>query len=800
MGTFITTEHDGAVALVTIDNPPMNALSAALVEELEAEVDRLDGDAETRAIVLRGGGERAFVAGADIKEFPALREAGGNEGGAARGLHALGHRMDAAHKPFVAAIKGYCLGGGLELAMCCDVRICADDAQLGQPEIKLGLIPGGGGTQRLPRLVGVGRANLLNLGGEFIDAETAYAWGLVEKVVPADELISAAIAVAASFAARLAARGGGDPRSSRGRRATSRSRRGSAARPTASAAASLARTGRRASPRSSRSASRSSRAADAGGRARGDRRAGAARAARAAARRLPEDGQVVVEVKAVAINFLEILIRRGLYPQMPELPWIPGTEIAGVTDDGRRVIGLVRSSGGGYAELAAVDEQWLFDLPAGASFEEGAAFLMAYLTAWIPLTRQVVIHPGARVLVHAAAGGVGSAAVVVARDLGAEVVATAGSDDKLALPLSLGATQAVTYDQLDEIEPVDVVFDPVGGQLFADSIKLLRPLGAAIAIGFAGGALAAARSGAPRRPQRRRPGLLPRTADAAPARGRPRGGDRPAAALGRRAGAPDRRRDVPARRGGRGPPAGREQALDRQGRARPVRALVTGGAAGLGRRWSRGSQAEGFDGRRPRPDDRLRRHRPGPVGCGRARSMSPASTRASSAARPTRPRSRSRRYRRAMAVNVDGVVLGVRRLAQVMPAGGRIVATASLAGLTAMPDDPVYAATKHAVVGFVRSVAPSLERRGIQINAVCPGIADTAMLGGAVRERLDAAGFPLVLAAAVADAVWLALGSGLTGHAWAVQPGRDPVDFHFPNVPGAKTAEGVVVPPPSLAQ
>jgi enoyl-CoA hydratase len=109
--------------------------------------------------------------------------------------------MDAAHTPFVAAINGYCLGGGLELAMCCDVRICADNAQLGQPEIKLGLIPGGGGTQRLPRLVGAGRANLLNLSGDFIDAETAYAWGLVEKVVPADELISAASAVAASFAA-----------------------------------------------------------------------------------------------------------------------------------------------------------------------------------------------------------------------------------------------------------------------------------------------------------------------------------------------------------------------------------------------------------------------------------------------------------------------------------------------------------------------------------------------------------------------------------------------------------------------
>jgi enoyl-CoA hydratase len=201
LGTFVTTEHEGAVALVTIENPPMNALSAALVAELEAEVGRLDGDPETRAIVLRGAGERAFVAGADIKEFPALRESGGNEGGAARGLHAIGRRMDSAHTPFVAAINGYCLGGGLELAMCCDVRICADNAHLGQPEIKLGLIPGGGGTQRLPRLIGVGRANLLNLSGDFIDAETAYAWGLVEKVVPADELIPAATAVAASFAA-----------------------------------------------------------------------------------------------------------------------------------------------------------------------------------------------------------------------------------------------------------------------------------------------------------------------------------------------------------------------------------------------------------------------------------------------------------------------------------------------------------------------------------------------------------------------------------------------------------------------
>ena len=200
MGEFIASEQDGHVAVVTISNPLMNQLSAGLLEELEAEIDRLDADDATRAIVFRGGGERAFVAGADIKEFPALRESA--EGGSARRIQKVGQRMDAARKPFIAAIQGYCLGGGLELAMCCDVRVCADDAQLGQPEIKLGLIPGGGGTQRLPRLVGLGRALLMNLGGEFIDASTAYDWGLIEKVVPRAELDAAALELARTFAAR----------------------------------------------------------------------------------------------------------------------------------------------------------------------------------------------------------------------------------------------------------------------------------------------------------------------------------------------------------------------------------------------------------------------------------------------------------------------------------------------------------------------------------------------------------------------------------------------------------------------
>jgi len=204
MRDFVSTELEGLVAVVTIDHPPVNALSAPLLEELEAEIDRLDADDGVRAIVLIGAGDRAFVAGADITEFPSLREtaAEAHERGSARGIQKLGHRMDAARTPFVAAIHGFCLGGGLELAMCCDIRVASDDAQLGQPEIKLGLIPGGGGTQRLPRLVGIGRAQYLNMTGDFIDAATASDWGLVEKVVTRADLRETALGIAQTIAAR----------------------------------------------------------------------------------------------------------------------------------------------------------------------------------------------------------------------------------------------------------------------------------------------------------------------------------------------------------------------------------------------------------------------------------------------------------------------------------------------------------------------------------------------------------------------------------------------------------------------
>jgi NAD(P)-dependent dehydrogenase (short-subunit alcohol dehydrogenase family) len=149
-------------------------------------------------------------------------------------------------------------------------------------------------------------------------------------------------------------------------------------------------------------------------------------------------------------------------------------------------------------------------------------------------------------------------------------------------------------------------------------------------------------------------------------------------------------------------------------------------------------------------------------------------------------------YRRVLAANVDGVVLGTRAVARTMGAGNAIVATASLAGLVAVPGDPVYSLTKHAVLGWVRSVAAQLEPRGIRVNAVCPGLVDTPMTA-AVRDQLEEKGLPLIPPAAVADAVLLAATDELTGQAWVVQPGREPLRFRFPGVPGPRGAgEGVV--------
>jgi NAD(P)-dependent dehydrogenase (short-subunit alcohol dehydrogenase family) len=152
-------------------------------------------------------------------------------------------------------------------------------------------------------------------------------------------------------------------------------------------------------------------------------------------------------------------------------------------------------------------------------------------------------------------------------------------------------------------------------------------------------------------------------------------------------------------------------------------------------------------------------------------------------------------YRRILGANLDGVVFGVRRLACVMEPGSAIVATASLAGLVPAPDDPIYTLTKHAVIGFVRSVAPQLESRGIRINAVAPGFVHTPLIDAA---RFADAGFPLLRPEAVAQAVLTAARSSETGQVWVVQPGRGPLQFRFPNVPGPRDASGGSVgTPPS---
>jgi len=198
------------------------------------------------------------------------------------------------------------------------------------------------------------------------------------------------------------------------------------------------------------------------------------------------DGEAIVDVHACGINFADVLVRLGRYPQMPELPAVLGSEIAGELD-GNRVMGFVRSEGGGYAERVAVDRRWLLPLPPNASFAEGAAFPMAFITAWIPLTQLLRIGFGARVLVTAAAGAVGTAAVQLVRTLNGRPVAAVGRAEKLELPRSLGAVEAVTYEEIGELEPVDAVFDLVGGDVFAGSLSLLKPLGTAVAVGYAGG-------------------------------------------------------------------------------------------------------------------------------------------------------------------------------------------------------------------------------------------------------------------------------------------------------------------------
>ena len=180
-------EKAEGIATITINRPDaLNALNEETISELLARFDDAEKDDSVKVIVLTGAGDRAFCAGADLKMMKGASPVRGTE--LARHGQRLGNRIEALGKPVIAAINGYALGGGIEIAMACDIRIASDNAQIGQPEINVGLIPGWGGTQRLPRYVGKGIAKEMIFTGKRIDAKTAERMGLINAVVPADQL------------------------------------------------------------------------------------------------------------------------------------------------------------------------------------------------------------------------------------------------------------------------------------------------------------------------------------------------------------------------------------------------------------------------------------------------------------------------------------------------------------------------------------------------------------------------------------------------------------------------------------
>jgi enoyl-CoA hydratase len=193
-GVHSERRADG-VAVMRIERPPLNALSGALLDDLAASARDLATDSDVKAVVVFGG-SKAFAAGADISEFGGPDEARA----IARRFRSAFDAIGNIRRPVIAAINGVALGGGLELALACDLRVAADDARVGQPEILLGVIPGAGATQRLPRLIGPARAKELIWSGRQVRADEALAMGIVDRVVPAAELEDAALAWAASFA------------------------------------------------------------------------------------------------------------------------------------------------------------------------------------------------------------------------------------------------------------------------------------------------------------------------------------------------------------------------------------------------------------------------------------------------------------------------------------------------------------------------------------------------------------------------------------------------------------------------
>ena len=194
---YVNYSVENRLAVVIIDNPKMNALSDQVMDELGSVFDELEARTEIGVAIITGGGTRAFVAGADIKGFEKLmgnRQAAVNS---SRGMQAVFSKIENSRLIVIAAINGLALGGGCELAIACDIRVAGDGIVIGVPEVKLGLIPGAGGTQRLVRLLGKGRAKYMVLTGEFLNAQEAFRMGLVDRVVPAKDVLEEARKIAA---------------------------------------------------------------------------------------------------------------------------------------------------------------------------------------------------------------------------------------------------------------------------------------------------------------------------------------------------------------------------------------------------------------------------------------------------------------------------------------------------------------------------------------------------------------------------------------------------------------------------
>ena len=200
MSSSLTFDLTDGIARVTINRPDkLNALNAIVIAELGDAVTRIETDPAIRGVIVTGTGSKAFVAGADISEIAALDERSGTE--FSRRGQLVFDAIESLGKPVIAAVNGHALGGGCELALVCMVRVASENAMFGQPEVKLGLIPGYGGTQRLPRLVGTGRALRLLLTGETITAAEALRLGLIDEIVPAAMLLNRAEALARQIAA-----------------------------------------------------------------------------------------------------------------------------------------------------------------------------------------------------------------------------------------------------------------------------------------------------------------------------------------------------------------------------------------------------------------------------------------------------------------------------------------------------------------------------------------------------------------------------------------------------------------------